>query len=77
MEKIGRIVPKNIDEAKCECLKLFIMSLGYEYRETELVDGGILYTFLKAGTNEVVAKSAVKTSFEVYTNAFESKYTND
>ncbi|EOU1701711.1 hypothetical protein P5E85_02255 [Clostridium perfringens] len=73
MEKIGKIEPKNIDEAKCECLKLFIMSLGYEYRETELVDGGILYTFLKAGTNEVVAKSAVKTSFEVYTNAFESK----
>ena len=73
MEKIGGIVPRNIDEAKCECLKLFIMSLNYECREIELVEGGILYTFLKAGTNEVVAKSAVKTSFEVNTNAFENK----
>lgn len=36
MEKIGGIIPRNIDEAKCECLKLFIMSLDYEYREIEL-----------------------------------------
>ena len=74
MEPIGGIVPRNINEAKCECLNLFIMSLGYVYRETELVEGGVLYTFLKEGTNELVSKSAVKTPFEVYTNAFEDKW---
>lgn len=40
------------------------MRLDYECREIELVEGGILYRFLKDGTNEVVVRSAIKASLE-------------